>query len=291
MPTRRSTLRMLRLALTLGSWAVLGVVVYLFGGGGSVIDAWVYHTADLDHLYAGSSVATATYNYSPAFAWWTTPLRALPWPVFHTLVIGLEVVSLAYLVSAPLAAVLILAQAPLVFLELDVGNLNLLTAAFVVAAVRAPALWAFPLLTKVTPGVGLVWYAVRLEWRALGVALIATLLFALPAVILMPGAWGEWLTVLSGNVGASEELLRTIPVLLRLGLAAVVVAWGAATGRLWAVPLGAAVAVTSQAVGWLIVLGIVRLYRDGRMRTTPARWLRRPDAPPLPAPAQDPHEM
>ena len=39
---------------------------------------------------------------------------------------------------------------------------------------RYPWTWGFVLLTKVTPGIGLLWFAVRREWRALAIALGVT---------------------------------------------------------------------------------------------------------------------
>ena len=58
--------------------------------------------------------------------------------------------------------------------EILIGNIHLLLAAAIVLGFRWPGTWAFVLLTKVTPGVGLLWFAVRREWRSLGIALGAT---------------------------------------------------------------------------------------------------------------------
>ena len=44
-------------------------------------------------------------------------------------------------------------------------------AAAIALGFRYPAAWSFLLLTKVTPGIGLVWFAVRREWRPLAIAL------------------------------------------------------------------------------------------------------------------------
>ena len=52
--------------------------------------------------------------------------------------------------------------------ELFVGQVHLFIAAAIVLGFRWPALWAFNILTKVTPGVGLLWFLVRREWRSLG---------------------------------------------------------------------------------------------------------------------------
>ena len=63
----------------------------------------------------------------------------------------------------------------------------------------APALWAFPLLTKVTPGVGLVWFAVRREWRTLAAVLAITAVAVGASVAIAPVAWSEWLSFLLGE--------------------------------------------------------------------------------------------
>ena len=68
------------------------------------------------------------------------------------------------------SALLVLAFPP-VALELYHGNIHLLMAAAIVLGFRYPIGWSFLLLTKVTPGVGLVWFAVRREWRPLIIAL------------------------------------------------------------------------------------------------------------------------
>ena len=50
--------------------------------------------------------------------------------------------------------------------ELAGGNISLLLAVAIVVGFRWPAAWAFVLLTKVTPGIGLLWFVVRREWRS-----------------------------------------------------------------------------------------------------------------------------
>jgi hypothetical protein len=59
-------------------------------------------------------------------------------------------------------------------MELAGGNIEILIAVAIVVGFRWPAAWSFVLLTKVTPGVGLLWFAVRREWNQLATALVAT---------------------------------------------------------------------------------------------------------------------
>ena len=59
-------------------------------------------------------------------------------------------------------------------MELAGGNIHLLLAAAIVLGFRWPWTWAIVLLTKITPGIGLLWFVVRREWRDLAIALGAT---------------------------------------------------------------------------------------------------------------------
>ena len=59
-------------------------------------------------------------------------------------------------------------------MEIAGGNISLLLALAIVAGFSRPWTWAFVILTKITPGIGLLWFALRREWRSLAIALGAT---------------------------------------------------------------------------------------------------------------------
>ena len=50
---------------------------------------------------------------------------------------------------------------PFTAMEVAGGNVSLLLAVAIVVGFRWPAAWALVLLTKITPGIGLLWFAVR----------------------------------------------------------------------------------------------------------------------------------
>ena len=79
----------------------------------------------------------------------------------------LETVSLV-LLAGPIAGLLVFA--PPVATEINAANINLALAVLMVLGFRWPALWAPALLTKPSMGVGLLWFAVRGEWRKFAVA-------------------------------------------------------------------------------------------------------------------------
>jgi hypothetical protein len=131
----------------------------------------------------------------------------------------------------------------------------LLLAVAIVLGFRWPATWAFVLLTKVTPGIGLLWFAVRGEWRSLGIALGATLAIVTASAFLIPSAWAEWfsvLTTISGRDGTWAAV--PIPFWLRLPAAVLVIVWGARTNRRWAVPVASMLALPALWYGGLSML-------------------------------------
>ena len=113
------------------------------------------------------------FNYSPPIAWLFGPFGALEWLTFLWLWLALLVGNIIWLGGRGVRVVWLLAFPP-VALELYHGNIHLWIAAAIALGFRYPWTWGFVLLTKVTPGVGLLWFAVRREWRALGIALGVT---------------------------------------------------------------------------------------------------------------------
>src|SRR3989442_1267745 len=82
---------------------------------------------------------------------------------------------------------------PPVAFELYHGNIRLLIAAAIALGFRYPAAWSFVLLTKVTPGVGLLWFAVRREWRRLAIALGVTAALVAVSLAFDFRLWQQWI--------------------------------------------------------------------------------------------------
>lgn len=217
-------------------------------------DARAYWGVDLAHPYASSAVGLpSTYIYPPIFAQVLAPLSVLPFPVFLALWTAALIGILAWLVRPWPWALAILAL-PISF-ELFAGNIHMFMAAVVVLGFTAPGLWAFPLLTKVTPGVGLVWFAVRREWRPLAAVLTITAAAVSLSVAIAPTAWLEWLSFVIAERDKGELLL------LRLVLAVGIVAVAGLTNRRWLVPVGVWLALP---VLWVetpvVLLAMIRLW-------------------------------
>jgi hypothetical protein len=202
------------------------------------------------------------YVYSPAFLQLISPLTSLPWQVFVAVWTAILIGAVAWLTGPRLLAFGLLVAS----LEIIGGNISLLLAVAIVLGFRWPATWAFVLLTKVTPGIGLLWFAVRGEWRSLGIALGATLAVVAVSAFFMPAAWAEWFTVLSSAAGRDGTWAAVpIPFWFRLPVAIGIVVWGARTNRRWAVPVASMIALPALWYGGLsMLLGVLPLLERRR---------------------------
>lgn len=220
------------------------------------VDARAYWGIDLARPYVGSGVGdVSTYLYSPAFAQIMAPFSALPFNVFFALWTALLVATCAWL-ARPWPWALGILALPVIY-ELCVGNIHFLIAAAIVLGYRMSATWAFPILTKITPGVGVIWYPIRREWRDLVLALGVTGAIVAFSYALNPTAWADWIDLLLASPGRSQLLL------LRVAIAAAVVAVGAWTGRRWLVPVAVWIALPIIWINsWVILLAIIRLRDD-----------------------------
>jgi hypothetical protein len=228
-----------------------------WGTGQEAISYW---GPRLDAPYAQANwTTTGAYVYSPAFLQLVAPLKLLPWVAFMGVWTAILLAAVRFLTGPRLFAL----GALFATAELAGGNISLLLAVAIVLGFRWPATWALILLTKVTPGVGLLWFAVRREWRNLGIALGATAAVIAVSAVIMPGAWLDWLRVLANIAGRDPTWAAVpIPFLARLPFAIAVVVWGARTDRRWTVPVACMLALPALWYGGMTMLLAVIILRQ-----------------------------
>ena len=238
--------------------------------GSMAFDVVAYWQLDLGNPYTASVGDLGFFPYSPAIALLIAPFTQLPWLVFVSGWYALLIAAIAWLGRRDVLALLAF---PPVAIDLYHGNIHLLLAVAIVLGFRHPAAWAFVLLTKVTPGIGLLWFAARGEWRRLGLALGATAAICAVTFVLLPVQWIGWVQMILGSAGTPPPWpALPIPLWLRLPVAALIVVWGARTDRMWAVPLSAALALPALWPG-----GFAILAACWRLRAAPADY-HAPDA-------------
>jgi hypothetical protein len=104
--------------------------------------------------------------------------------------------------------------------------------------------------------VGLLWFAVRREWRNLAIALGVTAALVAVSLAFDFRLWQQWVErdLLVSFATPPSQPQIAIPLLLRLPAAAVLVIWGARTNRKWTVPVSAAIAMP---VLWISAFSVV----------------------------------
>lgn len=243
-------------------FAVVAPNVGTFG-----FDAYAYWAVNPVDPYRTAVGGLAAFNYSPPIAWLFAPASLLSWYAFLWLWTGILVGTVIWLGGRGRRVIWLLAFPP-VALELYHGNVHLLIGAAIALGFRYPWAWSFVALTKVTPAVGLVWFAVRREWRSLAIALAATAAIAALSVIVEPRQWAAWIQFLGAtSEGATIAQFQIgLPLWLRLPAAVALVAWGARSNRRWTVPLGATIALP---ILWVSGFAICAALAHEELASTP----------------------
>jgi len=228
-------------------------------------DALAYWRPDLDNLYGGRRVGImSTYLYSPAFAQLISPFGLLPWVAFAALWSALNLGVLIWMVGPYVGALLFLVPGP-VGDEISTGNIHLLLAATIVVGFRYPAAWSLHLLTKITPGLGVLWFTGARQWRHLATAIGATVAIAAISFALAPSAWFEWVETLrlSSTIPSEEVAVIPGPLWLRAVVAAVIALVAGWRGIRWLVPVAAVIALpVPWSSGLSLLVASLALTRD-----------------------------
>jgi hypothetical protein len=275
------TTRLASLSVELGVWRVITLAAAWTGGLvfawlsfslvhtslGFGVDSHAYWEAWRGPMYDAAPATRDAYLYSPAFVQALWPLAQLPWPVFAT--VWAVAAGAAILWLAAGAGRLWLGPVALLgSFEVMTGNINWLLALVAVLGAQLPGLWTVPLLTKITPALGPLWFLVRGEWRQLGRTIVWTTVVVTLSVSVSPDLWRQWWDFLSTHAGSAAGKVGSTylpPLWLRVPLVVALVVWGARTGRVWTVPVGMALVSPVSGVGQLVVLlAIPRLVRRQR---------------------------
>jgi hypothetical protein len=284
--------------LSLAAAIMLGVVVgigQILGAVPRPIDFDSYWRANLDHLYVASWDDPAlTYLYPPPMAQLLAPFHVIPFGIATIAWTTLGFVCLWYCVREWTLAVVIAGVAAILLPEgslpaqalsgpmsaVLLGNVNIMIAAAVVAAIRRPEWWAVSAVLKVGTGIGVLWHPARGEWRrfirAVGVlALIGAVSFALA-----PSLWVDWTAFVVHNPnGSSLVPIVGPPLWIRAVAGVALTVFASRTDRAWVVPLACGIANPA-----IYSIGTVLAVACGAV----SLWTRQPGSPARTATARPP---
>jgi glycosyl transferase family 87 len=240
------------------SWVVLLAMGIVFGLGWAIsrslpVDALLYWNTDLSHLYGTvwAENAGSFFVYPPPLAQVMVLVRPLGWSAFIAVWTFILFAATAYAGRGWALALVLIGILLFPFVGFDqplahpllyplIGNLQPLLAALVILGFRYPGTWSVIILTKIGPGVGVLWFAFRREWRSFLIALAWTASIAAVSFVLAPGLWFQFFDFAIRNAGTqSPNAVVPIPFSVRLAMSIALLFWGARTDRRWTVPIAA----------------------------------------------------
>lgn len=259
-------IRQLNVVLTwLAALGFAGVFVKIGTQGTFGQDAHAYWLAmQGGALYRAGPTELDAYLYSPLFTQLLSPLGHLPWRAFQAMWLAAGLAATVWLVK-PLPVRWAVPVALTATTDLVIGNIYVFLAVMVALAVRSPYVWIFGILTKVTPGVGLIWMLARREVTAV-VRVVAVMLAAIGVSwALTPQDWRAWVELLTTSDGGDPTLVPRC--VLAVGLAI----WGARRHPAWlAIAVTLCTPVFNAAACFVPLLAIPRLVEARQGDTSPA---------------------
>ena len=168
------------------------------------------------------------YHYPPPLAQVLAPITVVLPAVWYAMVFrALLLLSVWHLAGRTMLRMLaLLAFLPLA-VSLRVENVEIFMAlAIVLGLGRWPWLFTLTALLKVSPGLGLVYLALRRRWRDLGVAAVVGGVIVGVSYGLAPQLWPAWIEAITGRADIIGNSLLPVPYSIRaaLGLAIAIVA-------------------------------------------------------------------
>lgn len=227
------------------------------------LDSHAYWAAWTHPLYSIPPGHVDAFLYAPVVAEVLWPLSHLPADLFVGLWAAAMLAVFGWLLR-PLPPLWYLVGLLLCLPEALEGNINALLALTVVVGFRYPATWALALLTKVSTGVGLLWFVVRGRWRAWLAAVALAAALAAVSYLWWPDPWRAWVALLVSGSGGGDWFFPA-----RLIASVGLVVWGARTDRSWTVPASLVLASPILFLNTLTILAAIPRLAAGWDR--PAR--------------------
>ncbi len=195
-------------------------------------------------MYGAAPGTPGAWIYPPIVADVLWPFTLLPWPVFLGLWTTGAATSYLWLVR-PLRWVWAVPLLTLTLEDIRAGNCLWLLSLSCVLGVRRASWWLLPALVKIGPGVGVLWFAARREWRPLAVTAGIGSVAVAVSVAVHPGLWVEWFDLMRANGSPG--------VAVRIVAAGALAWWAGRTDRAWWLPV--ALLLASPVLGfWPLAL-------------------------------------
>lgn len=186
-------------------------------------------------IYATGEVAFApyAYHYPPPVAQLLAPLTLVLSPVAYLIVYrGALLLALWDLAGRRMLQTLALLAFIPMTVAVRIENVDVFMAwAIVLGLRRWPWLFAIGTLVKVSPGLGIVYLAMRRRWRDVAVSITVGLVITGVSFALAPDLWREWLGAINGRSDIIGNSLIPVPYSVRAVAGLILAGTGGLIGR------------------------------------------------------------
>ena len=253
----------LMLAVIFDAWLV--TLMPQWTPGTDLYAAWKINLADPWAGAASSMLGIGVFRHSPVIAQIASLFGGIPWLAAQLGFLAVQLAAIVLIAGKRWPYVVLF---PGVFWNLYFGNVDLLMGVAIVLGFRYPGTWAFLFLTKVTPGIGVLWFAFRGEWRKLGIALATTVVISAVSFVIAPDLWFKWVDALREMAGLPQASFYP-PLVVRLVLAVGLTWFAARTDRAWLLPVACLCAVPNPWFVTFAILGASVVLFSRRYDSTP----------------------
>jgi len=186
-------------------------------------------------VYPPSEVAFEpfAYHYPPPLAQLLGPLTlVLPAVAYAAIYRALMLLALWHLAGRRMLQMLALLAFIPMAVALRVENVEIFMAiAIVLGLGRWPWMFTILALLKVSPGLGIVYLALRRRWRDVAVSVLLGAAIVGASFVLAPHLWRDWLDAIAGRADVVGNSLVPVPYSVRLVAGIVLTVVGGLLGR------------------------------------------------------------
>jgi hypothetical protein len=221
--TRRERLRFYGLAVLAGFGAILLAVI--------VATFWMAPGDNLAYWIAGHRLMTGqpiyppaeiafepfAYHYPPPLAQVLAPITlVVPALVYCVLYRAVMILALWDLAGRTLLKTLALLAFVPMAVALRIENVEIFMAVAIVYGLRRwPWVFAIGTLIKVSPGLGIVYLALRRRWRDVAISVAVGAAITVVSFLLAPDLWRSWLDAITGRADMVGNSLIPVPYSVR----------------------------------------------------------------------------
>lgn len=272
-PRERVTFAVLAVLGAVGATLLAVIVAKFWSAPGDDLAYWIagdrLRTGQPIYATGDAAFAPYAYHYPPPLAQVLAPVTLVVPAVAYLIIYrGLMLIALWDLAGRKMLQMLALLAFVPVAVALRIENVDIFMAMAIVLGLRRwPWIFAIGTLVKVSPGLGIIYLAMRRRWRDVAVSLLLGGLVTGISFAMAPDLWRGWLDSIAGRADIIGNSLLPVPYTFRV-IAGIVfaVAGGVVGQRRGELLLVAGMTIANPGLavnGFAVLIAAIPIWRAG----------------------------